>query len=184
MFDWLFGKNKSGSSSTLTGGQQDLLNQWSGMSGQYLPQTMAGLYGGTQNLQNAYSAIPNWENEFQTNVVDPTNQRMNQDLQRVQHSNERHSLGQGTRMDAISTGYGNQLAGMRQNELQNQQNLQMQGLNDAYNRQQQYYSQLSGMMSQPFGVKAIENYQTRTPGLLDYVRGLANTAASVKKATS
>lgn len=173
----MLNKPETSSMSTLTPEQRRYFNQYMSGVGQHQQGTWDQLSQLGANPRSAYSAIPNWEQEFQRGVVDPSRQMMQDQLAGVQHTSERHSSARKFQEQNVMRDYANRLAQMRYGQLNTERGLQMQGMENAYGRQQQALGTMQSAFTAPLGVRGRENIVSQgsnpftdaiVPGLMAY----------------
>jgi|GEM_PF-3578080 len=172
----LFGGTKQ--TSTLTAAQKALLNQVGGLQQQYNPQTYSVLSGLSTNPQSSYEYdTDNGAAAFQTGIVNPALQQLNQQLGNTQHSSMLHSSANRYAQDQLKQNTMNNINNLSyQNQLQQQQ-LKQQGQESAYNRQLTSLSQLLGGNQTVLGTQA--NAIQKTGGLLDILSAAGSVGQGI-----
>jgi len=158
MSNFMTGSN-SGFQSSLTGGQQGLLNMYLDQAQQYMPRTSHVLAGLALDPRSAYSDLGDWESEFRAGIVDPMTRRMKQDISGLQHSNERHSSWNKKQEQNVRQQYSDQIASLRYNQMMQERQMKMGALENAFQRQQSALSQMQGLYSTGLNRNAMQYVQ-------------------------
>lgn len=159
----------------LTGGQNSLLNNFTGLSNRYIGDTTGALAGMAMAPTSAYSQVPGWEQQFRQGVERPMNSRMQKDLEASQHSNMRHSSANVKQQQNIRNQYSDQIAQMRYQQMMQERQMQMSGLENAFQRQQSALGSMNNFYATGLNRNSIQTqYQGGSSGLLG---GLASSAA-------
>ena len=179
--DTLFGGTKQ--VDTLNPQQRALLEQMSNLQQQYNPQTLATLAQIGYTPQSAYKYNQQtMQDAFNAGIVNPALDQLNRQIANTQHSSMLHSSANRIAQDRLREGVLNNLNNLNWQNLLQQQQLEQQAQENAYQRQLSSLSQLLGGNSQILGTQATA--LTKKPGLLDMatgVAGLAKTGAEIYK---
>lgn len=177
LMNTLFGGTKQ--VSTLTKGQNGLLNQLSGLQNQYNGNTYAGLNAIANNPNNAYEYnADNGAAAFQSNIINPALRQMNTNIANTMHSSNLHSSANRTAQDNVRQNTMDNLNNLSYQNMMNQQKLKQEGQESAYGRQLQSLSQLLGGNSSVLGTQGTA--LSKAPGLFDVISGVGNAIGSVK----
>ena len=88
----IFGDVNNNQATTLTRTQKDLLKQLGGLNQQYNPQSYSVLSGLAYNPQSSYQYnTDNGEAAFQSGVVNPAMNQLNEQIANTKHSSMLHS---------------------------------------------------------------------------------------------
>lgn len=175
--DNLFGGTKQ--VSTLTKGQRNLLNQQAGLQQQYNPQTYSTLSDLSTNPTNNYSyeSRDAANQAFQTGVVNPALQQLNQQIANTQHSSNLHSSANRYAQDQLRSNTMNNLANQNYQNQLNQQQLEQQAGEQASGRQLQSLNSLLGGNQTVLGTQGTA--LQKKAGLLDMVNAGASTIKGI-----
>lgn len=168
MGNFLFGGTEQ--KSTITRGQEKLLNQLGRLNRHYNPQTYATLADLSGAPGNSYQYdADNGAQAFNQGIVNPALQQLNQQIADVQHSSSLHSSANRAAQDQLRQNTMNSLNTARYQDMMQQQQLRQQAQEQAYARQLQSLGQLMGGNASVLGTQAAA--LSKTPGLLDYASG-------------
>lgn len=174
--DFLFGGTKQ--KSTLTPSQKALLSQVGGLQQQYNPGTYSLLSSLAGDPQNSYEYnMDNGEAAFNSGVVNPALQQLNQQIGNVKHSSMLHSSANRNAQDKLKQNIMNSLNNMRYQNMLQQQQLKQQGQESAYTRQLQALGQLMGGNQTVLGTQGTA--LQKTGGLLDILSAAGSVARGV-----
>ena len=159
---------KVDTASTLTAEQQ---RQLAALTNQNISnyQPMFSTLGSlAYNPQTTYSKLNNWENEFQSGVVNPALSQMNTAIDNTKHSSNLHSSANRLAQDKIRQNTLNDLAAKRYNQMMTERSMEMQAAENALQNQLSALGALGNLSGQALGVNGVENIATKNPTILDY----------------
>lgn len=156
--------------STLTPEQLALL----GLSADASRANLATLYGeygklASSPIKSTYEDVADWENKFQTGVVNPAMNVMNKSIADTKHSSNLHSSANRLAQDGIRQKTIDNLSGLRYQNTMAQQQMKQAGLDDAYTRQLSALTGLSNLNANALGVQGVENIVTPKRDWMDLV---------------
>jgi hypothetical protein len=163
---------------TLTPEQKALLSQMGGLQQQYNTNTYSTLNGIASNPESSYEYdTDNGAAAFQSGIVNPALQQLNQQLANTQHSSMLHTSANRYAQDQLKQNTMNNINNLSyQNQLQQQQ-LKQQAQDSAYNRQLSSLAQLMGGNQTVLGTQA--NAIQKTGGLLDILSAAGSVGQGV-----
>lgn len=154
--------------STLTPEQQAQLSALSAQNIANYPHMYSALGSLAYNPESNYSKIGNWEGEFNAGVFNPAMNQMNKMIDNTRHSSNLHSSANRYAQDQLRQGLSDQLAGLRYDQLMKERSMQLQGLDDAQQRQMSALGALNNLSGQALGVNGVENIVSKNRDWMDY----------------
>jgi hypothetical protein len=174
--NFLFGDTSNGS--TLTSGQDKNLRQLSRLNRRYNPLTYSTLSSLSQNPESSYQYdADNGAAAFQSGIVNPAMDQMNQMIANTQHSSSLHSSANRAAQDKVRQDTSNYINNQAYQNMLNQQQMRQQAQEQAYGRQLQSLNSLLGGNNTVLGTQA--TYQKKNPGALDIISGIGGAAGSI-----
>ncbi len=175
----LLSKQKKDKESTLTPEQQAYLAIMAQQGAAYAPKMYSKIWDMAQQPQSAYEAMPDFETTFRNRYGDPMKAEYQNAISDLQHGTERHSSARKMRENSALSKYMSQVSASRENMLMNERTQQMNMMNSAMNRQQQYLGQMGSLGNLALGTKAFENIVTEQPGLFEKLLPAAQIAGTI-----
>jgi hypothetical protein len=173
--------SRTGSVSTLTSGQQALLDQQTGLAQQYSPGIYSQMNQMALNPENTYNRTQaDIEGFYNDTIANPAMQQFQNTV--VPQMNEQfggkfHSSARTKTLGKAFSDLQNTLSQQRGNLFYNELLQSQQGQENALSRQMQALSGMSGLMSSPLGVNAKQVVQSQGgSGLLTQMNQLMGTA--------
>jgi hypothetical protein len=173
-------KDKVDAESTLTPEQQGYLANLTDLNSNYLPSTMSALGGLAYMPQNNYDKLANAQTAFQTGVADPSTNLMNQAIAGTQHSSTLHAMANTNAQNQMRSNLGDQLAGLRYDQIGKERTMQLKGIDTAQANQMSALTALNNLSGQALGVRGVENIVSRNPSNLDYINTGINAYGAMR----
>ncbi|PKL19572.1 MAG: hypothetical protein CVV49_00615 [Spirochaetae bacterium HGW-Spirochaetae-5] len=174
--DMIFGGTKQ--ASTLTPAQKSLLSQLGGLQQQYNPGTFAALSSIGRNPSSSYEYnADNGAAAFNSGVVNPALQKLNEQLGNSQHSSMLHSSANRQAQDKLKSDTLNNINNLQYQNVLNQQQLKQQGQDNAYSRQLNALASLMGGNQSVLGTQGTA--LQKTGGLLDFLSAGGTAAMGI-----
>lgn len=176
MSNWLFSGVENKPSQLKE--QKNNLLQLAGLNQQYNPQTYATLNSLSSNPLSSYQYdADNGAAAFQSGIVNPAMDQMNQMIANTQHSSNLHSSANRAAQDKVRQDTSNYINNQAYQNMLNQQQMRQQAQEQMYGRQLQSLNSLLGGNNTVLGTQA--TFQKKKPGALDYISGIGGAAAAI-----